>query len=102
VIVAIPRRRRSGPPALRRLGAAAKVVQLDCAYPTLRLRTGTTPGVCGAQPADVLPARSTITTGTLDLLGVLSASQALSSDFIVAEALTNAAKHANATSHNEN
>jgi signal transduction histidine kinase len=53
-------------------GATAKVAQLDWAYPALR-------------PADVPPSepggqRPAVTTGTLDLLGVLSASQALSSE----------------------
>ncbi|QRP49592.1 AAA family ATPase [Amycolatopsis sp. FDAARGOS 1241] len=61
-------------------GATAKVAQLDWAYPTLRPRTETTPGLGGDPPADVVPERSTITTGTLDLLGILSASQALSSE----------------------
>jgi signal transduction histidine kinase len=44
-------------------GASAKVAQLDWAYPTLRLHS------------DV-----PVTTGTVDLLGILSASQALSSE----------------------
>ena len=44
-------------------GATAKVAQLDWAYPTLR------------RQSDV-----PVTTGTLDLLGILSASQALSSE----------------------
>jgi signal transduction histidine kinase len=52
-------------------GATAKVAQLDWAYPTLH---------DGDQPGEHLRQRSTVTTGTLDLLGVLSASQALSSE----------------------
>ncbi|MHA6617001.1 AAA family ATPase [Pseudonocardia sp. DLS-67] len=49
-------------------GAAAKTEQLDWAYPALR------------PPADLPHRRSTVASGTLDLLGVLSASQALSSE----------------------
>jgi signal transduction histidine kinase len=60
-------------------GATAKVAQLDWAHPTLRPRTGTTAGF-GDGPADAVRQRSTVTTGTLDLLGILSASQALSSE----------------------
>ena len=60
-------------------GATAKVSQLDWAYPTLRA------GPAGAQPAMGPPAqpaaqRSTVTTGTIDLLGIVTASQALSSE----------------------
>ena len=51
-------------------GATAKAGQLDWAYPTLRPHADTTAG----------PGRSTVTTGTIDLLGILSASQALSSE----------------------
>ncbi|WP_426502562.1 AAA family ATPase [Dactylosporangium sp. McL0621] len=54
-------------------GATAKVNQLDWAYPTLRLPADATAGHGGDQ-------RSTVTTGTIDLLGILSASQALSSE----------------------
>ncbi|MFR9803682.1 AAA family ATPase [Pseudonocardia sp. RS010] len=60
-------------------GATAKVDQLDWAYPTLRPQPDTTAGPGGDQPG--APARfSTVTTGTIDLLGILSASQALSSE----------------------
>ncbi|GAA3049896.1 AAA family ATPase [Pseudonocardia yunnanensis] len=52
-------------------GASAKVDQLDWAYPTLRPHPDATLGQGGDQP---------VTTGTLDLLGILSASQALSSE----------------------
>ena len=54
-------------------GATAKVDQLDWAFPPLR----TQPDATFEQPAD---RRSTVTTGTIDLLGILSASQALSSE----------------------
>jgi len=56
-------------------GATAKVSQLDWAYPALRPH----PDVAGG-PADSPQSRSTVTTGTVDLLGILSASQALSSE----------------------
>ncbi len=61
-------------------GAAAKVAQLDWAYPTLRPGAEATAGRGGDQPADLLHQRSTVTTGTIDILGILSASQALSSE----------------------
>ena len=54
-------------------GATAKVEQLDWAFPPLR----TQPNATFEQSAD---RRSTVTTGTIDLLGILSASQALSSE----------------------
>jgi len=59
-------------------GATAKVHQLDWAYPTLRPHHDAT-AVHADQPGDVHRAYSTVTTGTIDLLGILSASQALSS-----------------------
>jgi signal transduction histidine kinase len=59
-------------------GATAKATQLDWAYPSLRPAADTTTGL--DQPADAHHQRSTVTTGTLDLLGILSASQALSSE----------------------
>ncbi|WP_142096051.1 AAA family ATPase [Pseudonocardia cypriaca] len=49
-------------------GATAKAEQLDWAYPALR------------PPADLPHRRATMTAGTLDLLGILSASRALSSE----------------------
>ncbi|MDG6102185.1 AAA family ATPase [Dactylosporangium aurantiacum] len=56
-------------------GATAKVDQLDWAYPTLRPPLDATAGrLCDVRR------RSTVTTGTLDLLGILSASRALSSE----------------------
>jgi signal transduction histidine kinase len=61
-------------------GATAKVDQLDWAYPTLRPQPDATAGQSGEQPADRPHGRSIVTTGTIDLLGILSASQALSSE----------------------
>ena len=60
-------------------GATAKVAQLDWAYPTLRAQSDTTAGQGGAQPGDLPYGRSIVTTGTIDLLGILATSQALSS-----------------------
>ena len=64
-------------------GATAKVAQLDWAYPTLRPGADTTAGP-GAGQSSYPPYpphdRATVTTGTIDLLGILSASQALSSE----------------------
>ncbi|MEV4136750.1 AAA family ATPase [Dactylosporangium sp. NPDC049742] len=57
-------------------GATAKVTQLDWAYPKLRLQPGPSVGPA----ADLSRRRATVTTGTIDLLGILSASQALSSE----------------------
>ncbi|MEV6902500.1 AAA family ATPase [Amycolatopsis sp. NPDC051372] len=60
-------------------GATAKVAQLDWAYPALRSGAGATASLEEARPAGAVHERSAVTTGTLDLLGVLSASRALSS-----------------------
>lgn len=68
-------------------GATAKVNQLDWAYPTLQqtlpaLRAEPSAGVVpggGTQPEPAAH-RSSITPGTIDLLGILTASQALSSE----------------------
>jgi signal transduction histidine kinase len=60
-------------------GATAKVEQLDWAYPILRPHADAT-GERGDHPGDHADRRSTVTTGTIDLLGILSASQALSSE----------------------
>ena len=57
-------------------GATAKVDQLDWAYPALRLDHEAPSGPQAAPP----DRRSTLTTGTIDLLGILSASRALSSE----------------------
>ena len=60
-------------------GATAKVSQLDWAYPALR-----TPAEAiasdGGQSGDLPRDRAVITPGTIDLLGIVSASQALSSE----------------------
>jgi signal transduction histidine kinase len=58
-------------------GATAKVDQLDWAYPTLRSPVDATAG----QPSN---RAAPVTTGTIDLLGILSASQALSSETSIA------------------
>jgi hypothetical protein len=57
-------------------GATAKVDQLDWAYPALRPPPDPTAG--GDEPTDHPRGRAAVSTGTLDLLGILSASQALS------------------------
>ncbi|OZM80662.1 AAA family ATPase [Pseudonocardia sp. MH-G8] len=61
-------------------GATAKVAQLDWAYPTPRLGALTAGEPGGDRRADDLRLSSTVTTGTLDLLAILAASQALSSE----------------------
>ncbi|HVH22085.1 MAG TPA: GAF domain-containing protein, partial [Pseudonocardia sp.] len=61
-------------------GATAKADQLDWAYPTLRPHSDPTAGHRADQPADPPHDRAAVTTGTLDLLGIVSASQALSSE----------------------
>ncbi|MEV4604785.1 GAF domain-containing sensor histidine kinase, partial [Amycolatopsis sp. NPDC049253] len=61
-------------------GASAKVDQLDWAYPTLRPHSDATTGLSGDQPAHLAQQTGPVTTGTLDLLGILAASQALSSE----------------------
>ncbi|WP_170309101.1 AAA family ATPase [Pseudonocardia hierapolitana] len=73
-------------------GATVKAGQLDWAYPSLNphpdVITEQTPG----QPEDVLHQRVTVTSGTLDLLGILSASQALSSETSVEQLHAHVAK----------
>jgi predicted ATPase/signal transduction histidine kinase len=61
-------------------GATAKVGQLDWAYPALRPQPGPIDEHAAEQPGDLPPRRATVTTGTVDLLGIVSASQALSSE----------------------
>ncbi|WP_426502660.1 AAA family ATPase [Dactylosporangium sp. McL0621] len=61
-------------------GATAKVDQLDWAYPTPRPQPDASTGQPGDQSDDFCHRRSTVTTGTIDLLGVLSASRVLSSE----------------------
>jgi len=60
-------------------GATAKVAQLDWAYPTLQGQRDVLAADSG-QPGDLPRGGSTVTLGTIDLLGILSASQALSSE----------------------
>jgi len=60
-------------------GATAKVAQLDWAYPTLQEQRDVS-AADGGQAGDLPRGRSAVTSGTIDLLGVLSASQALSSE----------------------
>jgi signal transduction histidine kinase len=60
-------------------GATAKVAQLDWAYPTPRPPADATAGQRGEETGDLPRRRTTVTTGIIDLLGILSASQALSS-----------------------
>jgi signal transduction histidine kinase len=55
-------------------GATAKVDQLDWAYPALRPPPDPTVG----EPTELSRGRAGVSSGTLDLLGILSASQALS------------------------
>jgi signal transduction histidine kinase len=61
-------------------GATAKVAQLDWAHPGLGAAADTTGPAGHDQPDLPSQPRSAVTTGTLDLLGILAASQALSSE----------------------
>jgi signal transduction histidine kinase len=61
-------------------GATAKVDQLDWAYPTLRSQSGAAVSDGVGPSGDVVGSRAAVSTGTLDLLAILSASQALSSE----------------------
>jgi predicted ATPase/signal transduction histidine kinase len=56
-------------------GATAKVSQLDWAYPALQTLADVT-----ADDGGLPQGRAVVTTGTIDLLGIVSASQALSSE----------------------
>ena len=60
-------------------GATAKVAQLDWAYPVRRPPFGPA-AAAGGQSGDLPHRRAAVTAGTVDLLGILSASQALSSE----------------------
>ena len=60
-------------------GATAKVAQLDSAYPVLR-PPADAPGEPGERAAGLRRQGSMLTTGTIDLLAILSASRALSSE----------------------
>ena len=61
-------------------GATAKVDQLDWAYPVLRPTTDSSTDHFDDQLAERAHRRSTVTTGMIDMLGIVSASQALSSE----------------------
>jgi signal transduction histidine kinase len=63
-------------------GATAKVAQLDWAYPTLRPVPGPSTEPAVDQATEGATA-TTVTSGTIDMLGILSASQALSSETTV-------------------
>ena len=64
-------------------GATAKVDQIDWAYPTIHA-AATTPAESDAPiPANGRTGRSSIMTGTIDLLGIHAASRALSSETTV-------------------
>ncbi|ONH23207.1 serine/threonine protein kinase [Pseudofrankia asymbiotica] len=60
-------------------GAAAKVSQLDWAYPTLRAEPARVPPTM-APPVVPAGRRSTVMAGTVDLLGIVAASRTLSSE----------------------
>jgi signal transduction histidine kinase len=61
-------------------GATAKAGQLDWAHPALRPPADAADRHDAGQAADVPHRRSAVATGTVDLLGIVSASQALSSE----------------------
>ena len=61
-------------------GATAKVDHIDWAHPPLQQHAGATTAAGGAERGDLAHHRSTVTAGTIDLLGILAASQALSSE----------------------
>ncbi|HMD25147.1 MAG TPA: GAF domain-containing protein, partial [Streptosporangiaceae bacterium] len=60
-------------------GATAKVAQLDWAYPVQRPPSDPA-ATAGEQSGDLTHSRAAVTAGTVDLLGIVSASQALSSE----------------------
>ena len=60
-------------------GATAKVAQLDWAQPSLQPAAGPTARGDGAPDRTAPHQRATVAAGTVDLLGILAASQALSS-----------------------
>jgi signal transduction histidine kinase len=61
-------------------GATAKVAQIDWASPPLRRPADATTTAGGAERGELAHHRSTVTPRTIDLLGILAASQALSSE----------------------
>ena len=64
-------------------GATAKVNQLDWAYPTVRALADAMTGNGDAPPSYLAHGGSAVTTGTIDLLGILAASQTLSSQISI-------------------
>ena len=60
-------------------GATAKAAQLDWAYPALHPQPDAAAGDGAGQPAGLPQHSGAVTAGTIDLLGIVSASQALSS-----------------------
>src|SRR5271166_544127 len=61
-------------------GATAKVAQLDSAYPLLRLPADAPSAIGSDRNGDLRLQGSMLSTGTIDLLAILSASRALSSE----------------------
>jgi signal transduction histidine kinase len=61
-------------------GATAKVAQLDWAYPSLPPPSDTAAARRNARSADESSSSGSVSTGIIDLLGILSTSQALSSE----------------------
>ena len=61
-------------------GATAKAAQLDWAFPALRPGPDGTAAHGSGQAADLAHGNSAVTTGAIGLLGILAASQALSSE----------------------
>ena len=61
-------------------GATAKVAQLDSAYPLLRQPAEAPSAIGSDRNGDLRRQSSMLSTGTIDLLAILSASRALSSE----------------------
>jgi signal transduction histidine kinase len=61
-------------------GATAKAAHLDWAFPALRSGPDATAAHSPGQPADLAHGSSTVATGAIDLLGIVAASQVLSSE----------------------
>jgi signal transduction histidine kinase len=61
-------------------GATAKAAHLDWAFPALRSGPDATAARSPGQPADLAHGSSTVATGAIDLLGIVAASQVLSSE----------------------
>ena len=65
-------------------GATAKVAQLDWAYPSLPPHSDTAAAQRNTRSPDDSLGSGSVSTGTIDLLGILSTSQALSSETSIA------------------